>query len=183
MSLIASPVPCRHAAGRPGAAGGRPRRRPVAAAAGRPRLQRCASRQAREQQPDEDSDDYEDLDLFLERLHPELVRGGDGGEAPAQPEAQQAARLRRQYARGHCYGCGVQLQTDDPQVGGGCWGGCWLGVSGPPVGDTGRPHVQGTEGAGPQSDAQYKERRAVNLAPPPPPSHRWRALWTQSGTR
>ena len=39
-------------------------------------------------------------------------------EAP-QSEQEQARRLRLQYERGHCYGCGVQLQTTDPEVGAG----------------------------------------------------------------
>lgn len=52
-------------------------------------------------------------------------------EPPAQPEAQQAQRLRHEYARGHCYGCGVRLQASDPEVGvGACWLAlCWLALS------------------------------------------------------
>lgn len=40
----------------------------------------------------------------------------DHVEPPAQSEAQQAQRLRSDYARGHCYGCGVRLQAGDPEV-------------------------------------------------------------------
>jgi hypothetical protein len=42
--------------------------------------------------------------------------GEEQDEAPHQSEAQQEARLRVQYERGHCYGCGVRLQLQDDEV-------------------------------------------------------------------
>lgn len=44
-------------------------------------------------------------------------QGLEHAEEEAQPTAEQEQRLRIQYQRGNCYGCGVQLQTGDQQAG------------------------------------------------------------------
>lgn len=91
---------------------------PAALAAARRR--RSAPRPWRPSQPwrpapppaaQRDDADFDDGGWFPEGYADEHV------EPPAQPEAQQAQRLRRDYARGHCYGCGVRLQASDPEVG------------------------------------------------------------------
>ena len=112
---------------------------PPAAALAAARRRRSAARPWRPSQPWQPAPppptaqrgdaDFDDGGWFPEGYADEHV------EPPAQPEAQQAQRLRRDYARGHCYGCGVRLQASDPEVGAALAALCML------AGCSGREHA------------------------------------------